>query len=191
MILVNWCAARISQNGIPLTGADIMKMRTALSLFAVSTALAMAANVQADDSHHPASAAQSGASAPKSSAGAPPAPAAQSADRLEEARRQMQKMLAQMDEIRHTKDPAARQRLLDEHMRTMQDAMQSMHGMGGPMMMGMMGQQGMGGTTNRAQSGKRGSGANERMNMMENRMDMMQMMMEQMMQQQNPPAPAQ
>ncbi|MBS2132130.1 hypothetical protein KEX41_28495 (plasmid) [Burkholderia thailandensis] len=168
-----------------------MKTRIALSLFAVSTALAMAANVQANDAHHPASAVQPGVSAPKASAGAQPAPAAQSAERYEDARRQMQKMLAQMEEIRQTKDPAARQRLMDEHMRTMQDTMRSMHGMGGPMMMDMMGQQGMGGTTNRAQSGKRGSGVNERMDMMEKRMDMMQMMMDQMLQQQNPPTPAQ
>ncbi|WP_233217292.1 hypothetical protein [Trinickia dabaoshanensis] len=164
-----------------------MKMRTALSLFAVSTALAMAmaANVRANDAHHPASAAQPGVSAPKVSA------SEQSAERLEDARRQMQKMLAQMDEIRQTKDPVARQRLMDEHMRTLQDAMQSMHAMGGPMMMAMMGPQGMGGATNRVQSGKRGAGMNQRMDMMEKRMDMMQMMMEQMMQQQNPPAPAQ
>ncbi|WP_230951677.1 hypothetical protein [Burkholderia diffusa] len=59
------------------------------------------------------------------------------------------------------------------------------------MMMNMMGPQGMSGVTNRAQSGKRGGSANERMDMMEKRLDMMQMMMEQMLQQQKPPAPAQ
>lgn len=168
-----------------------MKIRTTLPLFAVAAVLALSTSARADDAHHPASTAQPGVSAPKASAATQAKPSAQSTDRFEDTRRQMQKMLAQMDEIRETKDPAVRQRLMDEHMRTMHDALQSMRGTGGPMMMNMMGQQGMGGVTNRAESGRRGADANTRMDMMEKRMDMMQMMMEQMLQQQNPPAPAQ
>lgn len=170
-----------------------MKIRTTLSLFAAAAVLALSTNARADDAHHPASAAQPGVSAPKASATTQAKLGAESTDRFEDTRRQMQKMLAQMDEIRETKDPAVRQRLMDEHMRTMQDALQSMRGMGGPMMMNMMGQQGMGGVTNRVQSGRRGADAdaNARMDMMEKRMDMMQMMMEQMLEQQNPRTPAQ
>jgi hypothetical protein len=166
-------------------------MKTKIALLVMSAALVAAASVQANDAHHPASATQGSAPAPKAAA-KKPAPAGQPSDqRFEDARRQMQKMLAQMDEIRQTKDPAVRQRLMDEHMRTMQDTMQSMHAMGGPMMMDMMGQQGTGGVTSNVQSGKRGSGVNERMDMMERRMDMMQMMMEQMLQQQKSPPSAQ
>ncbi len=149
-----------------------------IALLIASAALVAGTNVQANDAQHPASATQA-------------APSVQSSERFEEARAQMQKMLAQMDQIHQTKDPAERQRLMDEHMRTMQDTMQSMHAMGGPMMMDMMGQQGMGGVPNKTQSGKRGSGVNERIDMMEKRMDVMQMMMEQMLKQQKAPAAVQ
>ncbi|VCJ27879.1 conserved secreted protein [Burkholderia pseudomallei] len=167
-------------------------MKTRIALLIASAAFVAAANVQANDAHHPTTTGTQGsATTSKSATTAQAGPAAQT-ERFEEARRQMQKMMAQMDQIRQTKDPAERQKLMDEHMRTMQDTMQSMHAMGGPMMMDMMGQQqGMGGVPSHSQSGKRGSGMNERMEMMERRMDMMQMMMEQMLQQQKPPAPAQ
>ena len=165
-------------------------MKTKIALLMMSAALVTAANVQANDAHHPASATQGSASAPKTAA-KQSASTAKSTERFEEARKQMQKMMAQMDQIRQTKDPAVRERLMEEHMRTMQDTMQSMHAMGGPMMMDMMGSQGMGGVTSNVQSGKRGSGVNERMDMMEKRMDMMQMMMEQMLQQQKSPPSAQ
>jgi hypothetical protein len=74
----------------------------------------------------------------------------------------MKTMHAQMDKIRQTADPKEREKLMAEHMKTMQEGMQMMQGMGGGMM-GMMG-------------GGQGP------QMMEGRMDMMQMMMEQMMQ---------
>lgn len=77
---------------------------------------------------------------------------------------QMKKMQAQMDKIRQTQDPEERRKLLAEHQKSMQEAMQSMRGMGGGMMMGGA------------------MGPDHRMQMMEHRMDMMQMMMEQMMQ---------
>ncbi|RQP27733.1 hypothetical protein [Burkholderia ubonensis] len=162
-------------------------MKTRIATCIVSFALLAAANAQANDAHHPDAAAQKSAAAPKA---ATPGQSAQSTERFENVRRQLQKMLAQMDAIRETKDSAERQRLMDEHLRTMQETMQSMRAMGGPMMMGMMAPQGMGGAQNQMQSGKRGGAAmSERMDMMEKRMDMMQMMMEQMMQQQAPTTP--
>ena len=81
----------------------------------------------------------------------------------------MKTMQAQMDKIRQTTDPKERDKLFAEHMKSMQEGMQMMRGMGGGMMGGGM----MGG-------GQRGGGQSAQM--MEGRMDMMQMMMEQMMQ---------
>ena len=78
----------------------------------------------------------------------------------------MKALQAQMDKIRQTTDPKEREKLLAEHMKTMQEGMQAMRGMGGGMM-GMM------------SGGKHGGAQGPRM--MENRMDMMQMMMDQMM----------
>ncbi|WP_407511113.1 hypothetical protein [Ralstonia sp. GP101] len=98
----------------------------------------------------------------------------------------MKKMQAQMDKIHQTKDPKERQRLMAEHMQAMQDTMQTMHGMGGPMMMDMMGGQGMGAGGAAPMMGGSGMPMEQRMNMMENRMDMMQMMMDQMLKQQEP-----
>jgi hypothetical protein len=68
---------------------------------------------------------------------------------------------------------------MQEHMRTMQENMKSMGGMGGPMMKGDGGQGRM------AMVGPRSMSAgdiDQRQEMMERRMDMMQMMMVQMMQ---------
>ncbi|MBF5008692.1 hypothetical protein [Burkholderia pseudomultivorans] len=157
-------------------------MKARIATCVVSALLLVTANTYANEAHHPEAAPQKSATVSKKVV---PGQSDQSAERFENARRQMQKMLAQMDAIRETKDPAERQRLMDEHMRTMQDAIQSMHAMGGPMMMNMMGPQGMGGGGSEAQSGNRGS-MGARMDMMEKRMDMMQMMMEQMLQQQMP-----
>ena len=47
-------------------------------------------------------------------------------------------MQTQMDRVRATADPAERQKLMQEHMASMQEGMKSMRGMGGPTM-GMMG----------------------------------------------------
>lgn len=63
----------------------------------------------------------------------------------------MRAMQEQMDRIRQTEDPQARQKLLQDHWTTMQNNMQMMHGMWAPGMMGccggapMMGQGRMGG----------------------------------------------
>ena len=59
---------------------------------------------------------------------------------------QMKIMQAQMEKMRQTQDPQARQKLLQEHWTSMQSAMGTMYGMGGPMMgRGMMGPSMMGG----------------------------------------------
>jgi hypothetical protein len=84
----------------------------------------------------------------------------------------MKKMQEQMEKLRTSNDPKEREKLLMEHMQTMQDAMGSMRGMGGGMMAGPAG----GGP---GQGDMRGGQAN-----LEQRMDMMQMMMEKMMQHQ-------
>jgi len=92
-----------------------------------------------------------------------------------------------MDRIHKTTDPAERQKLLDEHYKLMQEQMTTMRGMGGGMMMGMGGGMGQGGQGVMGPGGAPKSGGpgkaptpDQRMRMMEDRMDMMQMMMEQM-----------
>ena len=93
----------------------------------------------------------------------------------------MKGMQEQMDKARATTDPKEREKLMQEHMLAMQENMKSMHGMGGPMMMGS------------SQGGGMAKGGNKEMaggNMMQHhemamkRMDMMQLMMEQMLQHQ-------
>lgn len=55
---------------------------------------------------------------------------------LAQMRGNMQKMQEQMGQIQKTQDPQERQKLLQDHWTTMQSAMQTMHGMWGPGMMG-------------------------------------------------------
>ncbi len=100
------------------------------------------------------------------------------------------KLRAQVDKIARTRDPAERQKLVQEHMQTLRSSMMAAGGMmdgmgpgpGGGMGMGMMGGgmmmdcpmmgQKMGG-------GMMGEQMMQRMQQMEKRMDMMQMMLEQ------------
>ncbi|CAN5912837.1 MAG: hypothetical protein ACSLEZ_13675 [Thiobacillus sp.] len=51
---------------------------------------------------------------------------------LAEAQTQMQRMQEQMDRLRQTQDPLERQKLLQDHYTTMQNAMHAMRGMWGP-----------------------------------------------------------
>ena len=93
----------------------------------------------------------------------------------------MNKMQQQMDKIRATKDPKARQKLMEEHMQTMQQTMKMMRGAGGAAASGQGEHGGMG------KGGQKGGMAagddmKARQDTMEKRMDMMMMMMEQMMQ---------
>lgn len=74
--------------------------------------------------------------APQSSSKTPPAPAAEFDRNLGQLQEQMKTMQAQMDQIRKTQDPQERQKLLEQHWATMQNAMTIMHGMWGPGMMG-------------------------------------------------------
>lgn len=89
----------------------------------------------------------------------------------------IKKMQDQMDKIAVTSDPKEREKLMQEHMQTLQENMKAMRSMGGPMMR----------RDRMAPSDKMGAGTSGgdmkmRQEKMEKRMDMMQMMMEQMMQ---------
>lgn len=102
---------------------------------------------------------------------APPAP---------DTQQSVQKMQQQMDEIVASKDPQVRQKLLQEHMQTMQQAMKAMRGTADP---AAKAQGQHGGMPMRGKSGGMAS-ADEmkaRQDTMEKRMDTMMMMMEQMM----------
>lgn len=106
-------------------------------------------------------------------------------------------MQQQMDKIRQTQDPQARQRLLQEHWTTMQSSMQLMHGMGGPGMMGGGAKRGMGmmGWGHMSDYSKlTPEQLKQRQYMTDQRLRMHQMMMDQIMQQnywmgQSQPAP--
>lgn len=104
----------------------------------------------------------------------------------------IKKMQEQMDKLRQTQDPQARQKLLQDHWATMQAGMTMMGGMMGP---GMMGGQMMGG---HMMGGMRGWGnmsgyyqnltpeqQKQHQYMMDQYMNMQQMMMNHMMQHQN------
>jgi len=118
---------------------------------------------------------------------------------LAEAQVHMQRMQEQMDRLRKTQDPLERQKLLQDHYQSMQNAMGAMHGMWGPGMMGgqgmmhgpgMMGWGGMHGHYSRLTPEQ----MKQRQYMMDQYMGMQQMMMDHMMQRQQwmtpPPAPA-
>jgi hypothetical protein len=132
----------------------------------------------------------------------PPAPAAADTARydqqLADVQANMKKMQEQMDKIRAAKDPAVRQKLMQEHMSTMQATMGLMHdmmspgmlsccqagmGSGGHMMSGPM----MGGSK-MGQGGMMGGGGppgsdpmQQRHRMMEQMVGMQQMMMQHML----------
>jgi Spy/CpxP family protein refolding chaperone len=102
-----------------------------LHLIALTTVGALAFSpASAVEEHHPDQAAQQ----PAATAAAPG-----SDQNLARMRENVRKMQRQMDQIRKTKDPAQRQRLLQEHMQTLQENMTMGMGMG-PGMMGGMGQ---------------------------------------------------
>ena len=142
------------------------------TILATLTSLSVAAMpLYADDAHHPEKAQQA---APAAMAKAAKPVVAPQAMQMQETMRKLQN---QMGNIRQTNDPAERRKLMQEHMRTMQEGMKQMRGMGG-MMMGM-GQQGgmmMDGGMMQMQ------GMMQMHDMMGTRMEMMEMMMEQMMQ---------
>ena len=148
------------------------------SRFAVVTLLGVALTAPvafSDDAHHPDQQATP-------AAGAAPQPPAKDPEKvIKQMKDNTDKLRTQVDNIAKTRDPAERQKLMQEHMQTLRTSMTTAGGMmGGGMMMDcpMMGQM-MGG-------GMSGDMMMQRMQQMEKRMDMMQMMMEQM----RKPAPA-
>lgn len=101
-------------------------MRTRYLLAATCMA-ALAGAAFAEDTHHPAQAARPAAE---------PVPGMMNMGRMGET---MQRMQEQMKQIQAASDPKERQRLLEEHMKTMQEAMPMMAGMKDmPGCMGMM-----------------------------------------------------
>jgi hypothetical protein len=119
------------------------------NLFAALCASALATAALADDAHHPED----------KTAPVPAQPAAKSAPQSSDAtamQGNMKRMQEQMARIRATADPGERQRLMSEHMNTMQESMSKMHDMMG-----------------------NGKGMDSRA--MQRQMGMMQMMMQQMM----------
>ncbi len=127
--------------------------------------------VFADDAHHPDQ--KAGAAAPA---------ADQTIQKMQANTKRMQSQLEQMAK---SKDPAQRQKLLQEHMQTMQENMMAGKSMMGGMMDCPMMKDGMMGGGMGMMGGKGGMGMMggddmmaKRMEMMEKRMDMMQMMMQ-------------
>ncbi len=144
-------------------------------IFVLTTAVLLAAIlplVHADDASHPGK--QAGA---KAMAGQPG-----KGNMMQKMQAHMKKTMRQMDEIHKTKDPDKRDKLIEEHMKSMQEGMEMMRAMGGGMMMGMQGGQGKMGKSQMGQGVKMDGDMQMRMDRMEQRMDMMQMMMEQMAQ---------
>jgi hypothetical protein len=135
-----------------------------LALIAVA-ALITGTPAFADDTHHPDK------DKPAAAAQAAPQPA-QSAKAKDSAAMMdnMKTMQEQMQKLRATTDPKEREKLLAEHMQTMQQTIAMMHDMGGSTMCDQM----LGGMHDR----KASSGSTEKP------MDMMQMMMQQMMEHQ-------
>ena len=139
----------------------------ALSLVALGTT-AWAAQHDGHKGHHPAD----------STAAAKATPGSPDMARMDT---QMQAMQAMHDKMMAASTPDARNALMAEHMKTMQDGMAMMKGMGGKGMGGM----GMTGADPKAKPADMA----QRQRMMEQRMDMMQTMME-MMVDRLPPSPA-
>ena len=125
--------------------------------------------------------------------------------RLAEAQTQLQRMQEQMDRLRKITDPGERQALLNQHWVAMQNAMNAMHGMWGP---GMMGCCSAGGGPRHGSGMVRSSGPmgwsamrdhysrltpdqlKQRQYMMDQYMGMQQMMMDHLMMRQEWMAPA-
>jgi len=128
-------------------------------------------------------------------------------EQMQQMNENMARMQALGQEMRNANSPAERQRLRQQHMESMQEQMQMMHGgmMGSGMMgqgmmgngqgmmgnnQGMMNSQGQGqgkkqpGNAQGNRSGGPGMDNEQRLEMMEKRMNQMQLMMEQMLENQ-------
>lgn len=122
-------------------------------------------------------------------------------EQMQQMYENMSQMQGMMQQMPNAGSQEERQRLMQQHMESMQEHMGMMRGgmMGNGMMgqgmpgqgmmggdQGMMNNQGQkqSGNAQRNHSGGAGMGYEQRMNMMENRMDQMQLMMEQMLEHQ-------
>jgi hypothetical protein len=115
--------------------------------------------------------------APAMPMGGPSASSMAMSDNMAMMNTQTKMMQGMHDKMMAAKTPEERSKLMAEHMKTMQDGMKMMDGMGGAGMGDMKGMQGM--------TGEMGA----RHQMMEKRMEMMQAMMKMMMDRM-PTAPA-
>ena len=97
-------------------------------------------------------------------------------DQMAKMDAQMKTMQGMHEKMMNAKTPEERSKLMAEHMKTMQDCMAMMGGMSGAGMGSMQGQKPMPGNMN------------ERQQMMEKRMGMMEAMMQMMMDRMPPPA---
>ena len=156
-------------------------MKTAFVAVVISYAALSSPIAMAQEKPAPVNPAM-GMGVPKSAQEPAPNTAARGAD-MEMQRPRMQanieKMHQQMEKIATTTDPKERQKLLQEHMQTMQENMKMMRDMGKPAMSGEGSPGGM--AIGEKKGGMQNDDAMKRQEMTETRMDMMQMMMEQMM----------
>jgi hypothetical protein len=166
-----------------------------ITLSAIAASIVLAMPVYADDAHHPE---------PGKAQTAQAQPDGKTVQKMQD---NLGRMRTQLERLAKAKTDDERQKIMGEHMQTMQENMGMARGMqsgmmGCPMMqggMGMMGGQGgmgmMGGQGGMGMMGEGMAGGDmmsKRMDMMERRMDMMQMMMQGRMglQPGEPPKPA-
>jgi len=152
-------------------------MKNLAFVVVLTVPLLVASAASAVDEHHPDQ---------KPTAAAPTAP--KDAEKtVQQMGENVNKLRAQMDKIQKTRDPAERQKLVQEHMQTLRASMTTAGSMmgagpGGGMGMGMMGGDMMMDCPMMGQmkgGGMMGEQMMQRMQQMEKRMDMMQMMLEQ------------
>ena len=154
-------------------------MKKLLISSVVAVLFMSAPGVHADDAHHPDQPDRTDKVA---------APASADGEKVTQKMQENEKkMQAQLDKVRKTKDPEARQKLMMDYMQTMHENMM----LGRSMMHGMMDCAMMkGGMMGEGEAGASPDVMMGRMNRMEKRMDMMEMMMEQMTKPQSQPMPA-
>lgn len=149
-------------------------MTTKISLAVLALCMGLSAPTFANDAHHPEKA-QGGKAATSEQA----KPATEGVKALQSNVAKMQKQVQQIAKAKNDKE---RNRLLEEHMKTMHDSMMTAKGMhegmeGCPMMDDMKGGKGGMGMGGMSGGDKAPGSSDERMDRMEKRMDMMEQMM--------------
>lgn len=149
----------------------MISRKTLMCSAALTVAAFVAPGAVAVDEHHP--------DQKPATAAAPP---------VQKMKENVDKLRAQVDKIAMARDPAERQKLMQEHMQTLRAGMMMAGGMGGAKGAGGMGMMGGGMMMDCPMMGQMMGGdiMMQRMQQMEKRMDMMQMMLEQ---RQKPAAP--